>query len=657
MKNSQSAVLKPVTPLPDDSREIQGKSRPSLHGIVAAFKNPKNTIWIDLFLIMAVGTFTLLMHFQGWRSGELLNLDMLPYFYGTRDFLATGKIPRQGEISSYGSFNPPGTFFLMAPGMLLTSDPRLQDLAGTALLVYGTLIFLYLAARELAGRAVALTTAIVYGASRLGFIGLWPVGHPIFILAPLYFLILWVKRRVSWALGAALAILAFGLYVDLAILPFLFVLPVLWLVFRPPVGWKSLLFSALFGLLVWFPYLQFESGRGFVDLASILLLRPVGSVWEKSSADPVYCYSAMPGENDEPNDIYLPYVGGSEIEQRVIYPIAGWKNQAAYRICRILLNIDRNFDTDLFSLGTNRILNTLLWWIFMIGWMGLGWVLFRSWRPARRIVDIACRKPWIPLVLAAAGALVFYLALNPDLVANFAADKSLDRNMSLAVEQMRGFAPWFWLAVCLGWLLSAFVPERQPDHAILFLVFTLPWLVLVIMAEPGRPERFWFMWPFQVWIAVLGLRWAAERFRRPDLAHAILTMALGAAILPVPLCVERISNTLTNGYSGTDNDQWKVVEFLAERAGTGTERTLWVEYWMYDSNSPGDPQCLGCRIEDWFDYLLETRFGVRNLGSASAEPPAGGSWIVVDRNVGVPDYLQGKEPETVIGHYLIFRIP
>jgi hypothetical protein len=657
---STGMIMPTSAPKSDASARTEsksGESNPrSLPGrIAAAAGNRKYGLLADLFLILAVGTVTLLVHYQGWRSAELVNLDMLPYYYGTRDFLATGTIPEKGEISSYHSYNPPGTVYLMIPGMLLTGDPRLQTLAGTALLLYGTLIFLYLAARELSGRAVALSAALVFGISRLGFIGLWPVGHPIFIVAPLFFLILWVKRRVSWALGAAVAILAFGLYVDLAIVPFLFVLPVLWLIYRPPLGWKSLLLSVAFGALVWFPYLRFEAGRGFVDLASLFLLRPVDSVGGTTSTEPIYCYSALPGENDEPNDIYLPYVGGAEIEQRVVYPLSGWKNQAAYRICRILLNVDRNFDTDLFSLGVSRILNAALWWIFMAGWSALGWAALRAWKPVQRIMDAGRARPWIPLAAAAGGALAIYFLLNPDLIANFAADKSLDRNMSLAVEQMRAFLPWIWLSAFAGWFLAGRAPERRPNQAILLLAFSLPWLILVLLAEPGKPERFWFIWPLQVWVTVLGLRWAAERFRRADLVYAVMTAALFAAVIPVPLFMDKISDAFAHGYAGTDNDQWRVAEYLAGEAGA--DRSLTVTYWMSDSGSPEPPGCFDCRIKDWFDYLLETDFHVRNLAAGGAETPAAGSWVVADANAGIPDSLRGVEPTDVIGHYEIFYIP
>src|SRR4030042_1666577 len=98
MQNNKSVVRNSSLSTPGDTNEAQGKTRPRLHEIAAAFTNPKFSIWIDLFLILAVGTFTLLLHYQGWRSEELVNLDMLPYYSGTRDFLATGKSPEPGEI-------------------------------------------------------------------------------------------------------------------------------------------------------------------------------------------------------------------------------------------------------------------------------------------------------------------------------------------------------------------------------------------------------------------------------------------------------------------------------------------------------------------------------------------------------------------------------
>ena len=297
-----------------------------------------------------------------------------------------------------------------------------------------------------------------------------------------------------------------------------------------------------------------------------------------------------------------------------------------------------------------------MWWIFTIGWSALGWAVLALWRPLRKIVDFGRKRPWIPPALAAAGAFIFYLLLNPDLVSMFAADKALDRNTALAVGQMRAFVPWIWSAVFLGWFLSLRTTDSREDHAILFAAFSLPWLILVILAEPGKPERFWFMWPLQVWIMVLALRWAVEKFRRANWIHAILAVALGAALLPVPMYAERISDAIANGYSGRDNDQWKVVEYLAGKAPPGEGRSLRVEYWLAGSGSAPDPEHPGCRLEDWFNYLLESGFDVRNVALASGGLAPGGTWEVVDRNLALPAALEGQTPEAVIGHYAIYKI-
>jgi hypothetical protein len=619
----------------------------------------KSTIWLDLFLILAAGAFGILLRFQGWKSRELLNVDMLPYYAGAKEFLSTGRIIEKGQLSSYSSYSPPGAFFFLIPGVLTTSDPRLQDLAGTVLIVYATLFFLYLAARESFGRTVAISTAVGFALSLLGSSGLWPIGHPLFIVASLYFLLLWVKRRAAWALGAALAVMAFGMYFHLSIVPFLLVIPVLWLLYRPPLGWKSLLLSGAFGLLVWFPYLKYEYGRGFVDLASMLLQRPVDTVWESSSETPIYCYATQPGENDVPEGTYLPYVGGTDIEARVVYPLPGWKQQLAYGSCRLMMNVDRNFDQDLFMFGAERLSGSTLWLVFMIGWMALGWVVARAWKPLGRIIQaVAVRRKWLPLVLAAAGMLVTYLMAAPVVLEKIAADNTINHNIYLAVVQFREYMPWIWFSICLGLFLSVYMPDCNPESAILFIAFSLPWIILVIFAEPGRPERFWFMWPLQVLVIILFLDWLSKHVLRARPLFWILAAALGVALLPIPYMAQQITHIRDDGYGGADSDQWKVMEFLAGKAVSGEDRTLRVEYWLVDSPLPGEPQHPDFQFAYWFDYILVARYGVRNTDPAECTDESScETWEVVDQNAGIPDSLQGLTPEAVFGRYSVYRLP
>ena len=145
-----------------------------------------------------------------------------------------------------------------------------------------------------------------------------------------------------------------------------------------------------------------------------------------------------------------------------------------------------------------------------------------------------------------------------------------------------------------------------------------------------------------------------ERIRRGRLLFWIATAILGLALLPVPFITEHLSNIRANEFSGSDNDQWKVAEFLAEKANA--DRILGVEYWLAGSTN-ADPLLPGTNFGDWFDFLLFSRYKVRNAGAECKTQAACENWEVVDQNAGVPKSVEGLTPEAVFGRYLIYRLP
>jgi hypothetical protein len=618
----------------------------------------RSGLGIDLLIVLAAGTLVLVLQYQGWRSREMVSTDMVPYYEQAADFLDTGRLPDRGNMSSYRSYFPPGASLLLIPGVAVFRDGRLQRLIGDVVLFLGSVAFIYLIGRDIGGRRVGIASALIVAASRMGFQTSIPIVNPLFIVSVLFFLIRWVKNRSAPMLGIALALGAVGAYHHLGVIVFLVVIPVLWLVFRPPVGWRSILAAALVGLAVWFPYLRLEAGRDFVDLRSLILLRTPDQMTNGDAPQPIYCYAALSGEPDMRDETYLPYIGGAKIERRVVYPLAGWKNQAAYLTCRWLSNIDRNFNTDLFLLGADRAVNTALWLVFLTGWCATGWIVLKSWPPGRKLLAAVGRREWILLPAAGLGALFLYFAaLNPEFVAGLAADGSLDRNTLLAVQQLRDYLPWIWCALCLGLFLSFRGPEGRPERTVLLLVFSTLWILLMVMAEPGRPDRFWYMWPLQVMLAVLCLDWISRCLPRAGPAFAMLATAVAVAVLPGRLYADRVAAWAAEGYAGRDNDQWNVVLFLSEQAVSGPDRSLRVEYWLIDSQIPDDPECPVSRFGDWFTYLLKSWSGVDVVGPDSGGGSAGGAWAVVDIRMGVPDSLADDAPAAVFGEYRIYRLP
>jgi hypothetical protein len=239
----------------------------------------------DVAMLAALAVIGSILTLQGWRDRPPA-IDMVSYFRGAEELLRAGILPVHGDISSYGSFSPPGAAWLMAPGMLLFDDPRLFEKVGSLALHVATLVGVYLLASETLGRAAGRLAAAIYGLSALAlaFAGsLWPIGHPVFAVWVTLLAVRWVMRRDPRYLAAAVLLLAVGLYDTLRIAPLALVLPALWLSYRPPISLRSLALAGLVALVIWLPYLGLEVDRGFADLQSQLTLHRLAPTDERSA--------------------------------------------------------------------------------------------------------------------------------------------------------------------------------------------------------------------------------------------------------------------------------------------------------------------------------------------------------------------------------------
>ena len=226
-------------------------------------------------LVLLVTAMSMLLTAQGWKS-RMLAFDLLPYMYATHEFLESGTLPQHGDTGSYGSYKPPGTAWLMMPGAILLGDPRAVAYVGTGLLHFATLLGILFLGWRAFGPWPACLAVILYGLSKHGLFlagSLWPNGRPDFYVWIVLFTGLWAMRRDPRLLAAALLVWGLGMYVDMAIAPALLILPVVWLLYRPPGRPVPVLVAGLVLLIIWSPYLRLEATRGFADVKSMLFLR------------------------------------------------------------------------------------------------------------------------------------------------------------------------------------------------------------------------------------------------------------------------------------------------------------------------------------------------------------------------------------------------
>ncbi len=136
----------------------------------------------------------------------------------------------------------------------------------------------------------------------------------------LYFLIRWVRTAAA-CLSAALLMAGLGMYVYFTIAPALVAMALIALIYRRPISWRSLAAALAALIIVWWPYLYFEAGRGFVDIGNMILRRDMTAAQHQPSA-PTYCYASFPGETDFRDMVYMPWTGAFD-PSRVIYPGTG----------------------------------------------------------------------------------------------------------------------------------------------------------------------------------------------------------------------------------------------------------------------------------------------------------------------------------------------
>jgi hypothetical protein len=220
-----------------------------------------------------------------------------------------GKMPRHGTVSGLHSLSTPGTSFAYVPGILLAQgNPATAERIGATCMFFGTLLGIWLWLEGRFGKWSATLAILLFSASSIGAffaISLWPRAHPFFYVWMLFALTLWVERRDPKFLAAAIVTYAAGIYWFMEFAPAILIVPVLYFLYRPPLGLRWLAGALTASVLIWSPYLVYESSSAFADLKSILTqthrsLPPVTTVYYDAGnrlVDATYAGALLRGES------------------------------------------------------------------------------------------------------------------------------------------------------------------------------------------------------------------------------------------------------------------------------------------------------------------------------------------------------------------------
>ncbi len=529
----------------------------------------------DLGWILAITLVASLLMYSGWRDHSPFDSpDILAHQANAIDLIRHGIIPYRGQGLSYSGWGPPGTSFLMVPGVLLTTDPRLAEVPGAVLLHFGTLLFLFLIVRGSLGRGAGWAAVAVAGLLPITGPTLWPNGHPFFVMGMLYFLIRWVRDRAPHAFSAALLLAGLGMYVYFTIAPALIAMALIAVLYRRPISWRSLAAALAALIVVWWPYLHFEAGRGFVDVG-IMILRRDMTVAQAPPSAPVYCYASLPGELDFQGMVYMPWTGLSD-PNRVIYPGEGRIAQFELSACTLLNKFDRNFNSGYFLFNDSAWPAGVLFGVFLTGF----WVLFFSaFRGMERIANwrkkLAAISAWKYLLACVAGSALLFLLIRPAVIGTLLVgnpDWNLPARLLLA--QISAYGILVWNSAVIGLLLASRGEDAAKEPGVAAAMIGVCGLLLVALSEIERSWRFWWFWPLQS-IAIVAAVGSALHWWKPSrwivVAVWVLTIA---AFFPYRSVIEKTDSILQSGFDGPESGQIQALDWLALQARKDPQRPV-----------------------------------------------------------------------------------
>ena len=522
----------------------------------------KRPLRYGIAFVLLVTSVSLLLSAQGWKS-RMLAFDLLTYVYAAHEFLDSGTLPQHGDTGSYGSYKPPGTAWLMMPGTVLLGDPRGAAYVGTGLLHFATLLGVFLLAWRCFGVWPAFLAVFLYGLSKHGLFlagSLWPNGRPDFYVWFVLLTSVWAMRRDARYLAAAVTVWGLGMHVDMAIVPALFILPVVWLSYRPPVRPLPLLIAAVIVLTVWSPYLRFEATRGFADMKSQLFLRYIlPDQYRQSWCDTSLTLTTW-------REPVGPREQGASVTQGSSPDGSAGPIGLSSRLRMVKDKVLSNFTDAVPIPGVNVLLLVLV----------LGTVLLCTVPGvAREGAAVGQRAPpWrrqrvpIAMLLIAAG-LVLYAIISgripgAALIPASGLARKLPQVLLLIGIILLG-APW--LLAATQRVLRRIGVELQPTMPMRLLVISLvvPWFILVIVAEPGKPERFWWVWPIQVILLAASVAYFLPRFPVPRPIVAAAQLMLAVLVVLNSTLFGRIESWRTDGWDGKDPEEVQVIDYVADQ--------------------------------------------------------------------------------------------
>lgn len=563
--------------------------------------------------ILLVGALGAALAIQGWRS-RVPSTDVIPYVDSAHAWLSRAQLPDRGVVTGLGSYAPPGLAWVVLPGVSLFSDERMFDVPGMVLLHLGTLIGIFLLARACFGAPCAFFSVLLYGLSDRGltFAGslalAGPRGHPFFYVWMAYWIYGWVARRDARYVAAACLTWLVGMWFFMEIAPAAFMVPAVWILYRPPVRLRPLVLATAVALVIWFPYLRFESARSFADIRSQLLIQDM----IPASYSDALCDSTLTLRRWDGASVQTASSGPGPTTGMTRFAI--WSGSrllaAAHGLAGNFAGLVPGVDLALLGLTVAGL---------MIAGRGPGRARFGVRDDATGFLSAS----W-PAALAI-GLLAWALIANEEVAGRVLGSRlRLGQFAITSIRLLQALAAFAAIALLarrpIARFLERLAARLDPESCaprVLVVTLVIPWVVLLLLVEPGREDRLLGLWPLQaIVLSFVALTLSAGFHRAAWYADRLAPSLIAMLILVNPFVVSRVESWRQDGWSGPDTLENQVADYLARQLHAEGRTRAVIGYRLFSDGPPTPPWRAAddrWKIGQEIDVVLEYTRGISNL--------------------------------------------
>jgi hypothetical protein len=155
--------------------------------------------------------------------------------------------------------------------------------------------------------------------------------------------------------------------------------------------------------------------------------------------------------------------------------------------------------------------------------------------------------------------------------------------------------------------------EDETKTGAFVLSLVVPWLILLVVAEPGRPERFFWIWPLQAIALAAFIMNVMVRLRIPSPVLRISQMMFIGAVLIQPI-KSHLEPWLRNGWAGSDPEEVQVVDYVANQLRSDARENAAVGYQIFIYPFMANYKIIDrqYKVGAEFDLLFKYRHGIGN---------------------------------------------